>query len=177
MLKNRKDVCIHIRHDHEHLNELLHDLIAEKKLEQKNKIFHDFRLHLMAHSKAEEEVFYKALKKMKFNKRQILENIEEHHILEVLITELSKLSVDHERWHAKLELMKNILEKHFKEEEHDIFPLAHFKFSTAELKKLGEQFEKSKTKWFDLYTDVIESHLNFPHAAREVIFEFHKGLV
>lgn len=175
-MKNKKDICIYIRHDHEQLNELLRNLTMARKLERKTKIFQDFRLLLMTHSKAEEEVFYKALKKMKFSKSQILESVEEHHVLEILITELSKLSMDNERWPAKFELMKHMLEQHFKEEEHQIFPLAHLKFSPAELVKLGERFEKTKVKWQDLYTDVIESHIYFPHAAHEMIFQFQEGL-
>lgn len=51
-----------------------------------------------------------------------LEAIEEHHVIEMLLNELSDFPRDHERWVIKLEVLEEYTRHHLEEEESDVFP-------------------------------------------------------
>ncbi len=75
------------------------------------------------HGRMEEEAFYPAvLERLPEAEDEIREDIEEHHVLDVLMAELKGLPAEHEQFDAKVEVFAEILIHHLDEEEEELFP-------------------------------------------------------
>lgn len=84
--------------------------------------FKKLRALLNAHTHAEEEVLYRILLQSDELRSEILEDYEEHHLINLLLNEMYDLSVTDERWEAKLEVLRETLEHHIEDEEAELFP-------------------------------------------------------
>ena len=74
----------------------------------------------------------------------MLEGYEEHHVVDLLMSELERLDVTDETWGAKAIVMKENIEHHIEEEEGEMFAKAHQVFDRAELLDLGERMAERK---------------------------------
>jgi hemerythrin superfamily protein len=101
---------------------------------------------LSVHAAIEEKVFYPAVRDLAKQKGQelVLESLEEHHLVKVMLKELEGMSSDDERYEAKVHvLMENVLH-HAKEEEKEMFPQARKVMDAQELRELGRNLEEAK---------------------------------
>ena len=99
---------------------------------------------LTVHELIEEEVFYPALKEHAEAKDIVLEAYEEHDVVDTILSELGKTSVEDETWMAKFTVMKENLEHHIEEEEGDMFKKARQVLDKGELATLGEAMSERK---------------------------------
>ena len=74
----------------------------------------------------------------------MLEGYEEHHVVDLLMSELESLDVSDETWGAKAIVMKENIEHHIEEEEGEMFAKARQVFDRAELIDLGERMAARK---------------------------------
>jgi hemerythrin superfamily protein len=103
-------------------------------------------VELIVHTKLEEEIFYPAVREQgRELADMIAEATEEHHVVDLLIAELEKLSSDDERYDAKFTVLMENVEHHVKEEEGELFPKAG-KALRSELAQLGEQMAERKVQ-------------------------------
>ncbi|MBJ7448968.1 MAG: hemerythrin domain-containing protein [Parachlamydiales bacterium] len=139
------DVLIH---EHREVMELIRDLKKTPltALKKREKLFTKIKNELTSHSRAEEKVLYSVMEEDKKGRPQALEGDEEHHVLDVLLKEMSKLPVDHERFIAKFEVMTENLEHHIKEEENEKFAAAKKLISKEEAEEMGLLFKEEKKK-------------------------------
>lgn len=114
---------------------------SNKQKSVREKGFTKLRALLTAHIHAEEEVLYRILLQSDELRSEILEDYEEHHLINVLLGEMSDLSVSDERWEAKLEVLRETLEHHIEDEEAELFPFTRkmIKDETI-LKEMGLYF-------------------------------------
>ena len=117
---------------------------AEKK---RTELFEKLKKELIAHSKAEEKAFYSRLKKEDETKEDTLEAVEEHHVVDVLLKELSSMPVTSDEWMAKFSVLKENVMHHVKEEEEELFKEAKEVISGEEAEEVGEEVEKQKKKY------------------------------
>ena len=75
----------------------------------------------------------------------VLEAYEEHHVVDLLMSELEELDVSDETWGAKAIVMKENIEHHIEEEEGDMFKQARQVFDRQELEDLGARMAERKT--------------------------------
>lgn len=135
-----------LKQEHQEVRELLEKLSesSEKAIKTRQKGFEKLRAELNAHSRAEEEVFYAALRDHENAHSDVLEGEQEHHMVDVLLEEMSQLEVSDERWTAKLTVLKEQVEHHADEEEQDMFKKAKKILSTEQAKSLAEEFQQHK---------------------------------
>jgi len=137
------DLLKRLSDDHREIKQLLKrlDLTTERGSKIREKLFNQFKALLVAHSKSEEAVLYDRMKKGDPDARDAaLEGYEEHHLANLLLKELTSLSKDHERWGAKLTVLKESLEHHIEEEEAAFFSKARKMFTRTELTEFNEEF-------------------------------------
>lgn len=142
------------------------DLFKEvrKCLDHKNysgaeKLFDKIKIELTSHAKAEQEVFYQPLKLMaRDEKGQALawEGEEEHHVICLLLNELSRISADEEVWSAKIKVLCEIVEHHVKEEENEIFPRAKRVFSVQDAEEIAVNMKELQ----ELYRGMVDRALS-----------------
>ena len=132
--------------DHRKVKKLLTELEAttERGVKTRSELFATIKGELTLHEIVEEEIFYPELKAHPKARDIVLEGYEEHHVVDVLMSELEALDVSDETWGAKAEVMKENIEHHIEEEEGEMFTQARKIFDRAELDDLGARMEARK---------------------------------
>ena len=140
------DAIAMLRADHDKVKELLTELesTTERGVKRRTELFTTIKEELTVHEVIKEEVFYPALKAHPKAKDIVLEAYEEHHVVDVLMGELSVLDVSDETWGAKALVMKENIEHHIQEEEGEMFRQARRIFDAAELRELGDRMAARK---------------------------------
>ena len=95
------------------------------------------------HTKIEEEVLYPAMREQGGElEKQVLEDIEEHHTMDLLLDELEGMDASDERYTAKFKVMTELVQHHVEEEEKDQFPRLGKEFGSEKLDQLGDRMRK-----------------------------------
>ena len=130
------------REDEGLLNEL--ESTTERGVKTRSELFATIKGELTLHEIIEEEIFYPELKAHPKAKDIVLEAYEEHHVVDLLMSELESLDVQDETWGAKALVMKENVEHHMEEEEGDMFRKARQVFDRGGLDDLGTRMEARK---------------------------------
>jgi hemerythrin-like domain-containing protein len=117
---------------------------TERGVKTRAELFATIKGELTLHETVEEEIFYPALKAHPKAKDIVLEGYEEHHVVDLLMSELEGMDVTDETWGAKAKVMQENIEHHIEEEEGDMFKTARQMFDRQELEDLGEQMLQRK---------------------------------
>ena len=101
---------------------------------------------LAVHAAIEEQVFYPAVRECvaeaDFN---VLEALEEHHVVKWTLSELDGMDPGHERFRAKMMVLIESVRHHVEEEEGELFPKVRAALDTKALNALGDALEQART--------------------------------
>jgi hemerythrin superfamily protein len=101
---------------------------------------------LSAHAAIEEQVFYPQVRRsMPDATPEVLEALEEHHIVKWTLSELEDMDPTDERFGAKVIVLMESVRHHVKEEETELFPKVRKAMGRAELQELGSSLAAAKT--------------------------------
>ncbi|MBW2520019.1 MAG: hemerythrin domain-containing protein [Deltaproteobacteria bacterium] len=106
--------------------------------------FEEFRRHLVVHHTMEEKYFYDFLQQIASARKDSLEAVNEHHIIELILKDAEDFPPEHERFAIKVEGLGEYTAHHLDEEEADIFPMARQLFAASDLSALGGLFLEAK---------------------------------
>ncbi len=130
-----------------------HDEVKQvfKKLEQAEgasatRLWNQLKSMLTLHEELEETYFYPQLKEEKKTEDLVLESYEEHHVMDVLIEEISQLEPSAENWEAKIKVLQENTEHHIEEEEGSLFPKVRKIWDTRKREEVGRQMQQRKTE-------------------------------
>jgi hemerythrin superfamily protein len=102
---------------------------------------------LEVHTSIEEEVFYPESKKVGGEAEELIaEGIEEHHVVDTLMTEIRRLTPGDEEWVAKMTVLIENVEHHAEEEEEELFPKLREAFGAERLERMGDELEQAKKR-------------------------------
>ncbi|WP_412543050.1 hemerythrin domain-containing protein [Longispora sp. K20-0274] len=102
---------------------------------------------LVTHAYIEETIFYPAAREgAPDTKDHVLESVEEHHVMDWLLAELSGLDAADETFDAKTTVLIENVRHHVEEEEKDWFPIVRKALGRNRLVDLGEQMTAAKAK-------------------------------
>jgi hemerythrin-like domain-containing protein len=140
------DALTLLKNDHDAVKKLLTELesASENAVKTRERLFAKIKTELTVHEIIEEEIFYPALQSHPKAKDIVLEGYEEHHVVDLLMGELSALAVDDETWAPKAKVMKENVEHHIEEEEGEMFKNARSVFDRSELDDLGARMQERK---------------------------------
>ena len=100
---------------------------------------------LSRHAEIEELLFYPTVReKMPRIESDVLEALEEHHVVKVLLKELEGLDPTAERYDAKVTVLIELVRHHVKEEERDMFPKVRDRIDRKDLVELGAELRDAK---------------------------------
>ncbi|HVM11628.1 MAG TPA: hemerythrin domain-containing protein [Actinomycetota bacterium] len=135
-----------LKDDHESMKGLLEKLgsTTERGVKTREELFAKVKEELAAHEAIEEEIFYPALQEHPKAKEVVLEGYEEHHVVDLISSEIDETPYDDETWGAKFSVMKENIEHHIEEEEGEMFDAARQVFEKEELEELGQRMELRK---------------------------------
>lgn len=138
-----------LKADHKKVKTLFGEVeeLGDRATAQRKKLFQKIDEELTIHSKIEETIFYPEFRRRAGNgeeKEEVLEAYEEHGIVKTLIGELESLDPKDETYKPKLNVLKEMVEHHVKEEEGPMFKMARELFEPEELDELGERIMVAK---------------------------------
>ena len=120
------------------------DRSGKSSHEKKAELFAEIRREWQIQSKAEEEIFYPALKALNGEGRRLVaEALKEHKDIDVLLTQISRLKPADRHFDEKMETLIENVDQHV-EEEGEIFRFAEENCSEEWLEELGRQVEQRK---------------------------------
>jgi len=139
-----------IHEEHEMVMDMLEQIkqMPDSNYTGREEMFNKLKSELVPHMKGEEKAFYPVLRKHREAKEDALEALEEHHIAEVSMMELDRMSKQEEFWGAKLSVFKELIEHHIEEEESKVFKDARDYISHEQMQEIlsSYQAEKQSTK-------------------------------
>jgi len=137
-----------IRKDHQEIKQMLNQIekMPDSDYTRREEMFNKLKTELVPHMKAEEKAFYPVLRQNKQSKMDAMEALEEHHIAEVSMMELDKMSKQEEFWAPKLMVFKELINHHIKEEEDKVFKDSEELISHDQMQEIMRNFQEEKEK-------------------------------
>jgi hypothetical protein len=130
-----------LKQQHKNVMDLFKEVLEAEDPESRRQLCDQISLELQVHSKIEEEIFYPAVQALgDKGDEMVLEALEEHHVVDLVLGELPTVDPEDERFEAKMTVLHELVEHHKKEEEKEMFKLAQ-KLGKEELDELGERME------------------------------------
>ena len=100
---------------------------------------------LSVHAAIEEQVFYPVVRATVDGiDDDVLEALEEHHVVKTVLAELEDLPPDHERFVAKVTVLIENVRHHVEEEEDDLFPKVRDELGRSALGAVGDALELAR---------------------------------
>jgi hemerythrin superfamily protein len=143
------DAIVLLKEDHKAVRKMFRDFEAagERAVVTKKKLVKEIIEALTVHTYIENEVMYPRVRKLVPEvDDDILESYEEHHVADVLCTELSMMSPENERFDAKVTVLIESVSHHMDEEEAEWFPKVRAALGRNELQEIGAALIESKKK-------------------------------
>lgn len=141
------DAIALLKADHDKVKEMFakYDTLGDRAMAGKQELAGRICTELTVHAWIEEQVFYPRVREAgRQIKDEVLEGLEEHHLIKHAVTELEPLTADNERYDAKVEVLKELVEHHVDEEESDMFPRVRKAIDAKELEKLGTEMKAAR---------------------------------
>lgn len=119
--------------------------LGENARSEKKKVVERIIKELAVHAVIEEQVLYPAARKaVPDGEENVLEALEEHHIVKWTLSELEKMSPEEERFDAKVSVLIESVRHHIEEEEGELFPKLRQAMGRKDLEALGASLEAAK---------------------------------
>jgi hypothetical protein len=100
---------------------------------------------LSVHAVIEEQAFYPAIRAQAKNiESDVLEALEEHHVVKWTLSELEKMNPTDERYEAKFTVLMEAVRHHVEEEEGDMFPKVRKALGRDQLQAIGTALAEAK---------------------------------
>ncbi len=130
-----------LKKQHKEVMGLFEEVLETDDAESRRQLCDQIGRELSVHSRIEEEIFYPAIRELGGKgEEMVLESLEEHHVVDLVVAELPRVDPEDERFHAKMTVLHELVEHHKKEEEKEMFKIAQ-KLGKEELEELGERLE------------------------------------
>ena len=102
---------------------------------------------LTTHTTLEEHVFYPLVRQSVADADfVILEAVEEHHVVKLLLNELAKISPSDEQFAPKVAVLIQAVRHHVEREEREVFPRMRKSVGRARLGEIGDAMRKLQRK-------------------------------
>jgi hemerythrin superfamily protein len=143
------DAIVLLKNDHKEIRKVFREFekAGENATVKKGQLVDKMIELLTVHTYIENEIMYPEVRKLVPDlEDDILESYEEHHVADVLVTELFALSPDAERFDAKTTVLIESVTHHIEEEEEEWFPKVRAALGRKQLGELGERMLAAKEK-------------------------------
>lgn len=135
-----------IEQDHRKVESLFKQIKTAKDSKKSIKLFNEIYQEVNLHAKAEELVFYPAMREYDETVEYIEEAEEEHEGAEVLLEEMKDFNPKDAEFKEKLEELEAAILHHVEEEEGEIFEAVRKCINEEQLQALGKEFQAAKSK-------------------------------
>jgi hemerythrin-like domain-containing protein len=141
------DAIVLLKEDHKQLRKVFRDFEAAgpNATARKGDLVSTMIELLTVHTYIENEVMYPEVRRLLPElEGEVLESYEEHHVADLLCTELFAMSPDAERFDAKTAVLIENVTHHIQEEEDEWFPRVRTGLGRKQLSELGARLVEAK---------------------------------
>ena len=141
------DAIALLKQDHREVKQLFDrfEKAGDNAHKEKRKLVDEMITELSRHASIEEQILYPwAREYIQDSDDDVLEAIEEHHVVKWLLWELEDLDPTDERFDAKVTVLTENVRHHIEEEESELFSDLRDVATRSELVELGEALAKAK---------------------------------
>jgi hemerythrin superfamily protein len=141
------DAIVLLKNDHKAVEKLFKQFekLGDDAKKTKRDVVDKIIEELSTHAAIEEQHFYPTIReKAPDLEDDVLEGLEEHHVVKWTLSELETLAPDAERFDAKVTVLIESVRHHVEEEEGEMFPKVREAMGRKDLQALGETMEKAK---------------------------------
>jgi hemerythrin-like domain-containing protein len=141
------DALVMLRADHKELRRAFRDFqqAGDDAHARKAELARGIIELLTVHTYLENECLYPAVRRLVPDlEPDILESFEEHHVADVLCSELMMMSPEDERFTAKVTVLIESVEHHIEEEEDEWFPKVRDALGRKPLAEIGAQMKEMR---------------------------------
>jgi len=143
------DAIVLLKADHKEVRQLFREFekAGAGATARKGQLVNKILEALTVHTYVENEVMYPLVRsRVPDLEDDILESYEEHHVADVLCSELAAMSPSNERFDAKVTVLIESVRHHMDEEEQDWFPAVRDQLGRKELAEMGEKLLAARKK-------------------------------
>jgi hypothetical protein len=142
----QQDAIALLETEHRRLEALLAkgEETTARAVKERTALLNTLTTELAEHELIEEKVLYPALQAHPEAKDIVLEGFQEHHVADLILSELHGVAKDDEQWGAKFKVLKENIEHHIEEEEGEMFRTARAVFEREQLQALGARMAALK---------------------------------
>lgn len=139
------DAIVLLKQDHKTVEQLFKRYEKTTAPKERRKIVDSIIRELSVHAAIEEQLFYPTVREtLPDINDDVLEGLEEHHVVKWTLDELLTLPADDERFHPKVTVLIEMVRHHVEEEETEMFPEVREGMKRKALQELGAALEKAK---------------------------------
>jgi hemerythrin superfamily protein len=157
------DIFELLKNDHRDVKQLFDEIqgrAADDEVEgDRLALFHELRVQLLAHAKAEARVVYSEFELHLELVQMILEAREEHGLVEHVLDEMDGMDAGDDVWLAKLKVLRDLVEHHVEEEEGEQFPAAKKVIDREKCKQLADAFLNAKMEELSTLDDEAQAQV------------------
>jgi hemerythrin superfamily protein len=134
-----------IRKDHATVKALFRRFEKADRTSERQKLGQEIIEELSVHAVIEEQLIYPLLREREVRlEDRVLNALEEHHAVKLVLAELDTLDADHERYRAKVHVVRESVEMHIEGEEAKLLPRLEAALDADESKSLAEAMLRLK---------------------------------
>ena len=136
-----------LKDDHKRIKDLFrrYEKLGDGAHKTKARLVEHISRELTEHSAIEETVFYPESRRLvPESVDEVLESLEEHHIVKWTLDELAKMPPSDERYDAKVTVLMENVRHHIREEEQELFREVGRALTRAQLSELGEALRAAR---------------------------------
>ncbi|MCW2601089.1 MAG: hypothetical protein JWM02_2918 [Frankiales bacterium] len=141
------DAIALLKNDHKEVEKLFKQFekLGDTAYVSKRNVVDEIIKELSIHAAIEEQYFYPTVReKAPDIQDEVLEGLEEHHIVKWVLSELEDMDAQHERFDAKVTVLIESVRHHVEEEEGEMFPVVRQAMGRKALQELGVLMETGK---------------------------------
>jgi hemerythrin superfamily protein len=139
------DALVLLKQDHKTVEQLFKKYEKTTAPQERRTLVDRIVRELSVHAAIEEQVFYPTVRTaMPDLNDDVLEGLEEHHVVKWTLDELADLPADEERFHPKVTVLIEMVRHHVEEEEQELFPAIREAMGRKPLQELGAELERAK---------------------------------
>jgi hemerythrin-like domain-containing protein len=141
------DAIVLLKADHKEVRSVFRDFqrAGDDAKERKAELVKKMIELLTVHTFIENECLYPEVRRLLPDlEDDVLESYEEHHVADVLVSELAGMEPSAERFEAKATVLIEVVNHHIEEEEQDWFPKVRAGLGRKQLQELGSRMAQMK---------------------------------
>ncbi|MBV8169965.1 MAG: hemerythrin domain-containing protein [Alphaproteobacteria bacterium] len=118
-------------------------------------LFHEFKIKVLAHTRAEEDTFYAALQAIDATEDAAEHAVDEHEAVEAVLALLDTVDVGSATWRAGFHRLREALLQHIADEESALFTAARAVLDEAAQRRLAHAFDAERQRLLDSDSAVL----------------------